>query len=161
MFPVVGKQGDALHIKYNILMCKRLILGIWLVGTVFPAIWLRQFSNTYRRIFDHIFAHEWVHILMHMAIYAVLGIMLMLVFRLPSNSKGLLQVVLLILVAGVLQEAFQAASQGMPLFQDKILSAAAFDWVVDLSGGLSGFFFLSLARILKPGALYNHSGPHG
>ena len=152
---------------YNSLMRTRcwsvpsLILGIWLVGIVFPAIWLRQFSNTYRLIFDRLFGPEWMHILMHLAIYAVLGILLMLVFRLRPTRKNLLQLALLILITGLLQEAFQAASQGMPLFQASILSAAAFDWVIDLSGGLLGFTLFALAHLLRPAASLPHSGPNG
>jgi hypothetical protein len=150
---------------YNILMRSHhwsvpsLVLGIWLVGIVFPAIWLRQFSNTYRQIFDSLFGPEWVHIVMHLAIYAVLGILLMVVFRLPSTRKGLLQLALFILIAGVLQETFQAASQDVSLFQASILSAAAFDWVIDLSGGLLCFIILALARTLKSKANPNHYGP--
>ena len=84
MFPAVGKQGDALNVKYNIRMCKRLILGIWLVGIVFPAIWLRQFSNTYRRVFDHLFAQSGCISSCTWQFMRCWASMLMLVFRLPS-----------------------------------------------------------------------------
>jgi hypothetical protein len=159
--PGVALSGRWLYrtVKYNILMRSRLILCIWLIGIVFPAIWLRQFSNTYRQVFDSLFGPEWVHILMHLAIYAVLGILLMLVFQLPSTRKGLLQLAFFILIAGVLQETFQAASQGVSLFQASILGAAAFDWVIDLSGGFIGFTFLTLVRILKPRAVANDYRP--
>ena len=129
---------------YNNRMRTRLILGLWLIGVLFPAIWLRKFSTTYRQIFDTLFGTEWVHIAMHLMLYAVLAVLLISVLRLPLNRKGMFRLALSILAAGILQEIFQAISQGMPLLQVDTLRLALFDLGIDLSGGLVGAVILYL-----------------
>jgi hypothetical protein len=145
-WPVSRKLG----VKYNIRMRTRLILGLWLLGILFPAIWLRQFFTGYRRVFDTLFGPEWMHIFMHLVLFSILGILLGMVFHLSFDRKGLFRLAVFILATGILQEAFQPLSQGISLFQSPILRAAGFDLVIDLAGGVLGlliFHWISRIRI--------------
>jgi uncharacterized membrane protein YesL len=131
----------------------RLRLGLlfWTLGILFPMSWLGRFSSTYRRLFDAIFGPGWMHVLMHLALFAGLGALLVIASKAGLTRRAALAAVGLILVVAVLQEGFQALSQGtlsqgVSFEQAEILKRAAFDVVVDLAGGLVG---LSLALRLR------------
>lgn len=125
-----------------------LFLLFWLAGILFPAIWLGQFSASYREMFNWIFGPEWMHIFMHLLLYAILAGVLLSALHL-FNHLGVVKLFVLILVVGMLQESFQAFSQGLSLWHPAVLRAAFFDVCIDLSGALLGlalFYFWQIRR---------------
>ncbi len=112
-----------------------LILIIWSIGILFPFYFIRRFSHLYKQGFDWAFKSNIIHVLMHIFLYAMLAILISVVF---SNKKKLIspvKVVLIVLCVSVLQETIQLLSIKCPVGWDDI-----FDIFVDVSGGLIGVF---------------------
>ena len=120
----------------------RLVLLLWLLGILFPMAWLGRFSPAYRRTFEAIFAPEWMHWFTHALLFGGLAALFVLVLRLNPDRKTTWMVIALTLSAGVLQESFQAFSQG-----SFSLSGSVFDLGVDLVGGLLGLLIYSTSSI--------------
>jgi hypothetical protein len=123
------------------------VLFVWLLGVLFPFVWLGRFSKAYQNMFDLIFGPEWMHIIMHVILYAVLGILLSIAFRLRLHKQTVLSIGLIILGIGILQESMQLLSLGLVFPQPIALARGCFDLGVDLVGGLLGLFVLQQLRI--------------
>jgi hypothetical protein len=127
-------------------MHARLGLLFWTLGILFPLAWLGKSSPAYRRAFDTVFGPEWMHVLMHLALFAGLGVLLVSALKATHPWRAVLTTTGFILVVAVLQEGFQALSQGVSLGQVELLRRAAFDLGVDLAGGLAGLYSMLLLR---------------
>ncbi len=127
-------------------MRARLALCLLLLGILFPAAWLRQFSTSYRRTFDSIFAPEWMHILLHMALFGILAILLVITLRIPLNRRTAVGVLLAILVIGMLQEGLQLLTHASLLTRPLAFGGPVFDLGVDLAGASLGLAALLLLR---------------
>lgn len=118
-------------------MRRYLLLGFWIIGIIFPMIWLTGFSPTFARLFDTLFEPAWVHVVMHTLLFGVLAYLVLLF--LPQKSTVPLRWHTVVLVIGVvllvafLQESFQLLYMGRMPGADEL-----FDLGVDLSGGLLG-----------------------
>ena len=129
-------------------MRARLILYIWLLGMLFPVAWPRNFSAAYRSIFDSIFGPERMHIAAHLFLFACLSFLLCQVLR-PTSFLAAGRIILLILGIGILQETFQAISQHIPVFTQKVFPLIVFDLGIDLSGGAIGLLIYYIKYQLK------------
>lgn len=111
------------------------LLILWSVAILFPFYFMRRFSHLYKQGFDWAFKLNITHVLMHIFLYAMLAVLISVVF---SNKKKLIstiRVVLIVLCVSVLQETIQLVSIKYPVGWDDVL-----DVLVDLSGGLIGVF---------------------
>ena len=115
-------------------MKRNLFLIFWIVGTLFPMIWLARVSPVSYRLFNILFSPPWMHIVMHTLLFAVLSALLLqsLYDRL---AKGYAVAIVLALVFGVavLQEGIQLFSGQQVLHPNNL-----FDIGVDMVGGAIG-----------------------
>ena len=140
----VGSKNIPLHQQdsaYNARMRRRGWLIFWILAIIFPTAVVGRFSLSFRKAFDAIFAPTWMHVLMHALLFAGLGMILMLTFRLPLSPRTGAVILGVVLGVGLLQEGFQAFSQGF--FS---LSGTIFDLGVDLAGGLAGLMLMGWMR---------------
>jgi hypothetical protein len=121
-------------------------LLLWVLGILFPIGWLGRFSPAFRLVFDRVFGPLWMHIFMHALLFAGLMILLVVAGGKPVSRRSAWKFLAAALLAGLLQEGFQAWSQG-----SFSAPASLFDLGVDLAGGLLG---LGLAAVFyKPRTL--------
>lgn len=118
---------------YNRCMRRYGCLVFWLIGILFPLAGLGRFSAGYRRAFDTLFGPAWMHVVMHLLLFAGLAALLVWVLRPAPSQRSITRLVGVILLAGLLQEGFQALNQGS-LYWPGVL----FDLGVDLTGGALG-----------------------
>ena len=147
-------------------MRKALVLVVWLVGIMFPAAWLGQFSTVYRGAFNRVFGPEWTHVFMHMLIYGVLCILLLATIWQASGLAPVFQnrpderaggidhrlafkLTGVVLAVGTIQESLQWISQGVVPWQGVALSASLFDLGIDLTGGLLGAGMVLVWRVYR------------
>jgi hypothetical protein len=109
----------------------RWLLILLVAGTLFPAAWLRDFSPTYRRVFDALFHPVWVHVLLHTLTFA--GLVFLFYAIVPSTRK-FWRMLILVLIIAVLQEGFQAITSTL-FYPGGVL----FDLGVDLFGAGIGW----------------------
>lgn len=126
---------------YNARMKWRGWLIIWILAIIFPLAAIGHFSPAFQHIFDRIFSPNWVHIVMHVVLFAGLSGLLMLAFRLSLSARTIAITLGVVIAIGLLQEGFQAFSQGF--FS---LAGATSDLAVDLAGGALGLMFMGLKR---------------
>jgi hypothetical protein len=138
---------------------KSLLLLAWLLGILFPAAWLRNFSTTYRQFFNAIFGAEWVHVVMHTILFASLCILAATILRLHPGRRTSLALIGMLLLVGLAQELLQNLSQGISRpYLLMAAQASTFDLLVDLSGGLLGLLLIYLHFKLRPVRLSSISG---
>jgi hypothetical protein len=115
-------------------MRSRLVLGLWILALLFPAVALRKVSSAYRLAFDRVFDPEWVHVVMHLLLYAGLGILLVAAFRLGSSWRTWLALAAVALLIGSAQEILQWLSLGETRSLGWMVQLSGFDLVVDALG---------------------------
>ena len=116
----------------------RLALLLCLIGILFPAVWLKQFSSSYERAFKAIFDAEWTHVAAHLALFATLAILLSAAFRSSAHRRTVPGILLTILLVGSLQEGLQFISQGVMPLRPLAFGGPVFDLGIDLAGGMAG-----------------------
>lgn len=132
-----------------------LFLAIWLLGILFPAACLGQFSSLYRGVFTEAFGPEWRHVIAHLLMYAVLCILIVVMLKWPARPEALtpwlaLGLIGVVLAVGIAQESLQWLSQGVTPWQGEALAASLYDLGIDLSGGLLGVGMVHLWRVYHP-----------
>lgn len=120
-------------------MRRYLLLGLWIVGIVFPMIWLTDLSPAFTRLFNILFEPAWVHVVMHTLLFGVLAYLLFLLAQesaAPSRGRTAVLVIGVVLLVALLQEGFQLLYLGRAPGANEV-----FDLGVDLNGGLFGLLF--------------------
>jgi VanZ family protein len=112
----------------------RLLLLAWLAGILLPVAWLAGQWPPAARIFYKLTESEWVHVVMHLLLYLVLSLVLSGLSPLKPGSQKAFLILALILMIGMLQESIQVILQGRFLGPGE-----AFDFLIDLGGGLLGY----------------------
>lgn len=120
------------------------LLAIWVLGILFPLAWLGRFSVVYRQGFEAVFAPETMHVIMHLMLYAGLVMIGIWTFQAALSIRALLVALMLTFMIGLLQELFQAWSNGILL-----LYHLAYDLGVDLLGGTAGLVLVWLWRMRR------------
>lgn len=110
---------------------KHLLLGVWLIGILFPMALFTRYSATYNRWFQTVFTPEWTHIVMHALLYGVLAVLL--TTTLPPIYCRPRWILALVLVVACLQEGIQLIYTASLPGSDEV-----FDIGVDMLGGLAG-----------------------
>jgi len=116
----------------------KLILGLWVIGALFPLGALRYLSPEVRLVFDAIFGYEWIHVLLHPLLFA--GLSFLLVWTTQSawspielRPGKIFLVMMACLGIGVVQEGLQTLVQGLPTWHGFLV-----DLCLDLTGGVIG-----------------------
>ncbi len=123
-------------------MKRKLLLFLWLSGTIFPFNWLRQESPVLRKHFDALFSPEWIHIIGHLFIFCTLVILFLRTYQRPLNVRLVVGVIGLVFIVGGLQELLQLHAKARPFGWPEL-----FDLGVDLvGGGLGGGLFAVYLR---------------
>jgi hypothetical protein len=112
-------------------------LILWILAVIFPTAVLGRFSLLFQKCLNKIFALVWIHVLMHAILFAGLGVLLLLTFHLSLSIRTMAITLSVVFGVGMLQEGFQAFSQGT--FS---LGGSISDLAVDLAGGLLGLMLM-------------------
>jgi hypothetical protein len=107
-----------------------LIVGLVLV--LFPFGWLGEVWRPFGQIVDNLFSTVWAHAIGHTSLFCLLGLLALTMF--PALRRHPLRYLVLLLLAGVGQEAFQLLYKGRLLLFDDMR-----DLVTDLFGLLLAF----------------------